>query len=162
MPEFTPTPYMLEKHKSKGDGVPWKIYAWCVRDAICKHSGIKPLNEPCKFEDKRGFVALMNGKTDKAVINGQIFEYVKGDPKQSIVIRKPAQILRRSTLTFNVQDEVQENQTIREETMNSYRGEVDPDAGVDAGVEVADSEPEFSDTDEEGYTPPDIQVKKME
>ena len=39
MPEFTPNPYMLEKHADKGKE-PWEIYAWCVRDAIAKHAGI--------------------------------------------------------------------------------------------------------------------------
>jgi len=89
MPEFTPTPYMLEKYASKGDGVPWKIYAWCVRDVICKYSGLNPLNEPCKYQDKKGFIALMNGRTNKATINGQTFEYVKGKPKQTVIIQKP-------------------------------------------------------------------------
>ena len=35
MPDFTPNAYMLEKHSDKGDE-PWKIYAWCVRDAMAK------------------------------------------------------------------------------------------------------------------------------
>ena len=81
MPEFTLTPYMLEKHWDKGEGVPWKIYAWCVRDAICKHSGLKPLNEPIKYADKKNFWALMKGSVDKALINGQVFEYENDEPK---------------------------------------------------------------------------------
>lgn len=40
MPEFTPTPYMKETFAGKDKGGDWSIYAWCVRDAICKHSGI--------------------------------------------------------------------------------------------------------------------------
>ena len=44
MPEFTPTPWMLEHHADKGEQ-PWQIYAWCVRDAMSKYSGIAKLDE---------------------------------------------------------------------------------------------------------------------
>ena len=109
MPEFTPTPYMLEKHADKGEGEPWKIYAWCIRDAICKHSGLKPLNEPCKFRDKMGFCKLMNGEVDKAVINGQTFQYKQDAPKQSIKISKPNLLKRLSTLTYKLADKAKDN-----------------------------------------------------
>jgi len=39
MPEFTPNTEMLAKHADKGTQS-WEIYAWCVRDAISKQSGI--------------------------------------------------------------------------------------------------------------------------
>eukprot|EP00354_Favella_ehrenbergii_P011058 CAMPEP_0170478160 /NCGR_PEP_ID=MMETSP0123-20130129/19261_1 /TAXON_ID=182087 /ORGANISM="Favella ehrenbergii, Strain Fehren 1" /LENGTH=70 /DNA_ID=CAMNT_0010750293 /DNA_START=871 /DNA_END=1083 /DNA_ORIENTATION=+ len=70
MPEFTPTPQMLEKHATKGDGEPWKVFAWCVRDAMCKHSGLPPLDERLSLKDRLGFEALMNGHVDEAEING--------------------------------------------------------------------------------------------
>ena len=44
MPEFTPTPWMLANHADKGKD-PWQIFAWCVRDAMSKHSGILKLEE---------------------------------------------------------------------------------------------------------------------
>ena len=40
MPEFTPNSVMLDRHADKGSQ-PWEIFAWCVRDAISKHSGLK-------------------------------------------------------------------------------------------------------------------------
>lgn len=148
MPEFTPTPYMLDQHADKGNGEPWKIYAWCVRDAICKHSGLKPLNEPCTYTDKKGFCALMNGEVNKAIINGQEFEYVKDTPKQSIKIRKPNLLKRISTMTYKLAGKAKEKlkgMIIGEEEMNSARDnhvETEPDA--DGGYCVIDSESENS------------------
>ena len=40
MPEFTPNAVMLEKHADKGNE-PWEIFAWCVRDAMAKRSGLE-------------------------------------------------------------------------------------------------------------------------
>ena len=50
MPEFTPNAVMLEKHADKGKE-PWEIFAWCVRDAICKKSGLTKLDNN-NFEEK--------------------------------------------------------------------------------------------------------------
>lgn len=50
MPEFTPNTIMLEKHADKGRE-PWEIYAWCVRDAIAKQSGL-PKENNNNFKDK--------------------------------------------------------------------------------------------------------------
>ena len=69
MPEFTPSPKMLELHDDKGDE-PWKIFAWCVRDAICKHSGIPPLDERLLLKDRLNYEELMAGRIDEAEING--------------------------------------------------------------------------------------------
>lgn len=69
MPEFTPTPYMLEKHADKGKE-PWAIYAWCVRDAISRASGIPVLDEKLCLKDKMNFYELMNGRADRVEING--------------------------------------------------------------------------------------------
>ena len=55
LPPFTPTPKMLELHKDKGKE-PWEIYAWCVRDAISKHSGIPKLDEKLCLSDKKGYI----------------------------------------------------------------------------------------------------------
>ena len=39
-PEFTPTQYLWEKHADKGKEK-YEIFAWAVRDMICKNTGIK-------------------------------------------------------------------------------------------------------------------------
>ena len=77
LPDFTPTPYMLEKHADKGEE-PWEIYAWCVRDSIAHHSGKPKLDEKLDLKDKRAFEALMNCSADRVEINGQIWEYKDG------------------------------------------------------------------------------------
>lgn len=69
MPDFVPTPWMLENHDDKGSE-PWSIYAWCVRDAISKHSGIKTLDEKLSLKDKKAFESLMNGHSDRVEVNG--------------------------------------------------------------------------------------------
>ena len=45
MPDFTPNTVMLDKHADKGKE-PWEIFAWCLRDAICKQSGLPKLPSP--------------------------------------------------------------------------------------------------------------------
>ena len=79
MPDFTPNPWMLEKHADKGDE-PWMIYAWCVRDAMSKYSGIKTLDEKLSLKDKLAFEALMAGTSDKVEVNGQIWQYENDRP----------------------------------------------------------------------------------
>ena len=60
LPEMVPTPQMLEMHADKGDE-PWEIYAWCVRDAISKYSGLPKLDEKLSLKDKLAYESLMNG-----------------------------------------------------------------------------------------------------
>ncbi len=79
MPDFTPTPYMLEKHADKGTE-PWQIYAWCCRDAISKYSGMTCLNEKLSLKDKKAFEALMCGYSDTVEVNGQLFKYDGDEP----------------------------------------------------------------------------------
>ena len=79
MPDFTPNPWMLEKYADKGNE-PWEIYAWCVRDAMSKHSGIKVLDEKLELKDKKAFDSLMNGESNKVEINGQIWQYDDDTP----------------------------------------------------------------------------------
>ena len=69
LPEFTPNPKMLELHADKGE-CPWEIYAWCVRDAISKYSGIQKLDEKLCLKDRLAFISLMSGEVDSAEING--------------------------------------------------------------------------------------------
>ena len=52
---------MLEKFADKEKvGGPWTIFAHCIRDLICKQSGIEPLDEKLKLKDKLAFTDLMN------------------------------------------------------------------------------------------------------
>mmetsp|Transcript_20687 Transcript_20687/g.27924 ORF Transcript_20687/g.27924 Transcript_20687/m.27924 type:complete len:125 (+) Transcript_20687:856-1230(+) len=71
MPEFTPNPIMLEKHADKGQ-LPWEIFAWCVRDAICKRSGL-PTQNNNNFKDKYAYMDFMNCHKDFMEVQGRIF-----------------------------------------------------------------------------------------
>lgn len=73
MPEFTPTPEMLELHKDKGEE-DWQVYAWCVRDVISKKSGL-PKIENVTFRDKIEYEKLMKGRKNKLVRGDRVFEY---------------------------------------------------------------------------------------
>lgn len=81
MPDFTPNAYMLEKFADKGKE-PWEIYAWCVRDAIAKHAGMKILDVKLGLQDKKAYVDLMNHWKDKVEINGKVWEYRGNVPVQ--------------------------------------------------------------------------------
>ena len=39
MPEFTPTNWMLQNHRAKGEQ-DWEIFAQCVREAIAEHGNL--------------------------------------------------------------------------------------------------------------------------
>ena len=69
MPDFTPTPWMLENHSDKGDE-PWEIFAWCVRDAMAKQGKVPTFDERVSSKDRRAFEDLMQGNVDQAEING--------------------------------------------------------------------------------------------
>lgn len=81
MPDFTPNAHMLEKHADKGSE-PWEIYAWCVRDVIAKQGNLIKFDEKLALNDKKAFLALMNGQADTAEINGQLFQYENDEPVQ--------------------------------------------------------------------------------
>ena len=104
MPEFTPNAIMLEKHWDRGDE-PWEIYAWCVRDAIAKYSGIQKLEEKLCLKDKLAYAELMNSNLDRVEINGQMFEYEGDHPIQEVRISSRALIKRRSTITYKILEE---------------------------------------------------------
>ena len=78
---------MLDKFADKeSSGGAWSIFAWCLREAICKQRGLKPLNEKLSLKDKLAFEKLMNGSADRVEVNGQLFCY-KGDiPVQDVTI----------------------------------------------------------------------------
>ena len=68
MPEFTPNTIMLDKHADKGDE-PCEIFAWCVRDAISKHSKLRKVDN--SFQQKKGIVEFMQGKTNFVEVDGK-------------------------------------------------------------------------------------------
>jgi hypothetical protein len=62
MPLFQPNDYMYENFKKEvkvdelgAEPENWEIYAWCVRDAMSKHSGMQvsdvPLRKKLEYED---------------------------------------------------------------------------------------------------------------
>lgn len=88
LPEFTPTPTMLEKHADKGLEE-WEIYAWCIRDVISKASGLPKHHDNLTYKDKNAYDSLMEGRADRVEVCGQIYEYsgskgsVRGISRQS-------------------------------------------------------------------------------
>lgn len=44
MSVFAPNDWLYEHHSDKGNSK-WEIYAWAVRDAMCKVGGLKPNNK---------------------------------------------------------------------------------------------------------------------
>ena len=99
MPEFTPTPKMLDLHEDKGVA-PWEIYAWCLRDAISKQSGIKTLDEKLSLKDKKAFEKLMCGYADTVEINGQLWRYDGDQPVQEPIKSERSEIRRKSTISL--------------------------------------------------------------
>ena len=79
MPDFTPNAWMLENHADKGKE-PWEIYAWCLRDAMSKHSGLKTLKSKLGLKDKLAYWDLMSSIKDEITINGHVFKYKGSKP----------------------------------------------------------------------------------
>ena len=71
MPEFTPNTIMLERHADKGNE-PWEIYAWCVRDAMSKQSGLPKANNNI-LKEKLAYVDFMNCQKDFMEVQGRLF-----------------------------------------------------------------------------------------
>ena len=88
MPDFTPNPWMLEHYADKGEQ-PWEIYAWCIRDAIAKHGGLKKSDKRLGLKDKLAFMDLMNSVKDVVTINGHEFRYIGGEPVQETKVVDP-------------------------------------------------------------------------
>lgn len=47
MPDFEPNEYLFENFKDKGKDR-WEIYAWAVRDAMCKAGNLEPCDQTLK------------------------------------------------------------------------------------------------------------------
>lgn len=71
MPEFTPNPTMLDMHADKGSQ-PWEVFAWCVRDAIVKQSGLTKENNNI-FKDKYAYIDFMTCQKDYMEVYGRMF-----------------------------------------------------------------------------------------
>ena len=71
MPEFVPNPRMLELHADKAEQ-PWEIFAWCVRDAIVKQSGLRKESNNV-FKDKYAYIDFMTCQKDYMEVYGRMF-----------------------------------------------------------------------------------------
>jgi len=47
MPDFTPNEYLFETHKDQGKER-WEIYAWAMRDVMCKAGKFEKCDEPVR------------------------------------------------------------------------------------------------------------------
>ena len=74
MPEFTPTEWMLENHKDKGD-MDWKIYAECVRLAMARQGNLYVSHRPIR--ELLAYEKFMQGKIDEVTLDGKTFFYSK-------------------------------------------------------------------------------------
>ena len=70
LPPFLPNEYLLKTHADKGKSE-WEIYAWAVRDAMCKAGNFKKIQADSR--DKQLYKDFMTGKTDEIVANGKTF-----------------------------------------------------------------------------------------
>ena len=131
------------------------IYAWCVRDVICKYSGYIALDEKLSLKDKKAFEALMNGWVDTAEINGQLFKYDDDKPIQDVKISQPALLVRKSTVTYELSSQQDmQGRIISAREMGSVRGDINsarnamnlPSAGV--GVDMSFSSHDLSGDEE--------------
>ena len=71
MPEFTPNAIMLERHADKGNQ-PWEVFAWCVRDAMSKYSGL-PKQANHNLKDKLAYIDFMTCHRDYMEVHGRMF-----------------------------------------------------------------------------------------
>ena len=81
LPDFTPTAKMLDLHADKGTE-PWEKFAWCVRDACSKASGL-PVDDTSTFRKKRAYADFMQGKVDELEIDGKTYRYPPSSDKKS-------------------------------------------------------------------------------
>ena len=70
MPEFTPNDLMLQKHADKGEE-DWEIFAECVRDVMCKQSGLQKGEN--QLREKVTYEEMLNGETKAIEIQGETY-----------------------------------------------------------------------------------------
>ena len=80
LPEFTPTEWMLENHKDKGD-LDWKIYSQCVRLAMAKQSNLHVSNR--QIRELLSYEKFMQGKSNEVTVDGKTFVYSKKGSNES-------------------------------------------------------------------------------
>ena len=69
MPEFTPTEWMLDNHRAKGEtGQDWEIYAECVREAMGHHGHL--ILDTRNIRDKLAYEEFMCGYVDELTVDG--------------------------------------------------------------------------------------------
>ena len=71
MPPFMPNEKMLELHADKGKQ-DWEIYAWCVRDAISKASGLAKFDNK-SLKERIDYSSLYEGKKYEITIDGVMY-----------------------------------------------------------------------------------------
>lgn len=70
LPPFQPNKWMYDTHRdSPGrDSQDWEVYAWCLRDAMAKRTGLKTDNQPLR--DKLAYEKFMQRETNHLVYGG--------------------------------------------------------------------------------------------
>ena len=67
MPPFMPNKKMLQLHRDKGEK-DWEVYAWCLRDAIAKSSGL-PKEDNASLRTKNTYCRFYDGTTKEMEID---------------------------------------------------------------------------------------------
>ena len=71
MPPFMPNDKMLELHADKGEH-DWEIFAWCVRDAICKAGNLKKFDNG-SLRQKNVYGSIYTGKAEEIEMEGKTY-----------------------------------------------------------------------------------------
>lgn len=64
LPDFQPNEYLFQKHQSKG-AERWEVYAWAIRDIMCKEGDFKKCNIPLRKKiEYEKFMTMQPGAQD--------------------------------------------------------------------------------------------------
>ena len=74
LPEFTPNDKMLQLHADKGQE-DWEIFAECVRDVICKQSGLPKCD--LMLREKMAYYKMCIGELKTIQIDGKTYSFGK-------------------------------------------------------------------------------------
>ena len=75
MPEFTPTQWMLNKHRKNQEN-DWEVFAQCVREAMAKYGNFTMSDMPIK--EKLAYEKFMNTSAEQYSVEGETFTLQKG------------------------------------------------------------------------------------
>jgi hypothetical protein len=81
MPVFVPNKYMLEKHADKGSS-DWEIYAWCVREAMCKAGNFGRCEQT--FKDKIQYENFMLSQSETCTYNEKTWTAADFEQKEEL------------------------------------------------------------------------------